>query len=116
MILEKYSVKIMDYDFMPVIADSIEITKKKMDSLDKKWCVENVTLGNKSRQSVHIWKERINALPAYLSDDTIEKIKVLDTEANQIISDGKIEDVIFYFDKLDKAEKEKCLDLLKTKC
>ena len=51
-----------------------------------------------------------------MSDHTIEKIKLLDAEANQLISDGKIEDVVFYFDKLDKGEKEKCLDLLKAKC
>ena len=116
MILDKYTVKIMGYNFRSIVDDSIELTKKKMDLLDKKWCDENVTLGDRSRQFVHIWKEKINTLPAYLSNETIEKIKLLDAEADQLISEGKIEDVIFYFDKLDEVEKEKCLDLLKTKC
>ena len=41
--------------------------------------------------------------------------KELDKEADNIISEGKIEDVIFYFDKLDETEKKECLEKLKQK-
>ena len=38
---------------------------------------------------------------------TVEKLNV---EADEIISEGKIEDVLFYFDKLDANEKKECLE------
>lgn len=37
---------------------------------------------------------------------------LLSLQADLIISDGKIEDVIFCFEKLDNKEKKKCIDLL----
>ena len=44
-----------------------------------------------------------------------KKEHVLGKEADEIISEGKIEDVIFYFDKLDDNEKKECLEKLKQK-
>ena len=43
------------------------------------------------------------------------KVKVLDHEADEIISEGKIEDVIFYFDKLDDNEKRECIQKLQNR-
>jgi hypothetical protein len=43
-------------------------------------------------------------------DDILEEIK----EAENIIKEGKIEDVLFYFEKLSKEEKAECIDKLKT--
>ena len=54
-------------------------------------------------------------MPGYLSDNTIVKIKELDKEADELISEGKIEDVIFYFDKLDDQEKQECVLKLKSR-
>jgi hypothetical protein len=109
---KKYQSEDIDYDFMPVISDSISIARSSMDERDCKWRKENITLGGRSRQEVHMWKSRIEALPAYLSNETKEAIKALDAEADQIISEGKIEDVVIYFDKLDISEKKKCLEIL----
>ena len=50
-----------------------------------------------------------------MSYETVIKVKELDKEADNIISEGKIEDVIFYFDKLDETEKKECLEKLKQK-
>ena len=50
-----------------------------------------------------------------MSDETVKKVEVLGKEADEIISEGKIEDVIFYFDKLDDNEKKECLEKLKQK-
>ena len=74
-----------------------------------------MTLGDKSRKAVHLWKEKSQFLPEYLSEDTIAKAKKLDCEADELISEGKIEDVIFYFDKLDNAEKRECLRKLQSR-
>lgn len=42
-------------------------------------------------------------------------VKILDQEADEIIREGKIEDVIFYFDKLDKVEKRECIQKLQSR-
>ncbi len=110
--VKKYQSEDIDYDFIPVITDCISIAKQSMDEQDAKWRKENVTLGNQSRQEIHAWKRRLEDLPAFLSNDTIEAIKVLDAKADKLISDGKIEDVLIYFDRLDSSEKRKCLDIL----
>lgn len=110
--IKKYQSGDIDYDFIPIITDCIAIGNKAMDERDNKWRMENVTLGSKSRQEIHEWKRRIEELPAYISDETKEMIRILDMEADHLISEGKIEDVVIYFDRLDASEKRKCLDLL----
>lgn len=74
-----------------------------------------LTLGDKSRKAVHKWKEKTAYLPEYLSEETIEKVKMVDKEADEIISEGKIEDVLFYFDKLDDVEKLECIQKLQNR-
>lgn len=110
---EKYSGKNFDYDFLPVIEDCITKTKAIIDQKDAEWCKKNLSLGNKGRQDVFEWKDRIKMLPGYLSDATKAAIEKLDKEAEQIISDSKIEDVLLYFNKLSVSEKKKCLNILK---
>lgn len=111
----KYESADIDYEFGTVISDSIGIAKRKMDTRDEQWRVQNVTLGNKSRQEVYAWKQRIKELPPFLSDITMKAIMSLDIEADQLISDGKIEDVVFYYERLNNDEKRKCLEILKSK-
>lgn len=111
---EKYSDENFDYDFLPVIEDCITKTKVIIDQKDIEWCKKNLSLGNKTRQDVFEWKERIKMLPGYLSDATKVAIEKLEKEAEQIISDSKIEDVLLYFNKLTVVEKEKCLNILKN--
>ncbi len=111
----KYESVDIDYEFGTVISDSIAMARRKMDNRDEQWRVLNVTLGNKSRQEVYAWKQRIKELPPYLSDKTMKAITDLDIEADQLISDGKIEDVVFYYERLNNDEKKKCLEILKSK-
>ena len=108
----KYSSEEFEYDFIAIINDTITIAKASMDEQDRTWREENVNLGDRSRQAIYTWKQRIQGLPAYLSDETLRAVKELDIEADQLISDGKIEDVVYYFDRLDYSEKGKCLDIL----
>lgn len=109
---DKYRSDEFEYDFIPIINDTITMAKASMDEQDRTWREENVNLGDRSRQAIYTWKQRIQGLPAYLSDETLRAVKELDVEADQLISDGKIEDVVFYFDRLDYSEKGKCLDIL----
>lgn len=112
-IKQKYTAEDYDYDFIQVIQDCINSARIAMDKRERAWRNENLTLGDRSRKAVHEWKQRIEDLPVYLSDNTLAEVRVLDKEANEIISEGKIEDVILYFDKLNNREKKQCMEVLK---
>lgn len=109
---DKYSNENQDYDFIPVIEDCIAKTKEKIDQKDIAWRTRYLTLGSRSRQDVYAWKENIKMLPAFLSEATKNDILKLDVEAEQIISNGKIEDVLQYFNKLTIDERKKCVCIL----
>ncbi len=112
---EKYTESDFDFEVLPIIEDVISEILKVLDDKEEQWKQENLSLGDKSRANVHKWKERTKFLPEYLSNETVKKVEVLGKEADEIISEGKIEDVIFYFDKLDDNEKKECLEKLKQK-
>lgn len=111
----KYSESDFDFEVLPIIEDVISEILKVLDDREEQWKQENLSLGDKSRANVHKWKERTQFLPEYLSDETVMEVEILSKEADEIISEGKIEDVIFYFDKLDDNEKKECLEKLKQK-
>lgn len=71
-----------------------------------------MSLGDGSRKVIYEWKDRIINLPLYLSKDTIQKVHELDLKADEILSAGRIEDVIICFEKLTIVEKKKCLEML----
>ena len=109
---EKYSSDECEYDFLPVILDCIETSRNELDKNDILWRKNNLSLGDRSRKAVYNWKQRIEILPLYIKEETLEEIRKLDLEADQIISDGKIEDVVHYFTKLDRNERKRCLTIL----
>lgn len=109
---EKYTNSEFDFEVIPIIETVILEISKSIDIKENKWKAKNLTLGDKSRSSVHKWKENIKYLPEYLSKDTLDTINMLDLEANLIISEGKIEDVVFYFEKLDETERKECVSKL----
>ena len=110
---EKYKESEFDFEVNDILNEVIIGVSKKLDEKEEHWKKVNLTLGNKKRESVHRWKENIKFLPEYLSEKTRQEIKVIDIEADEIIKEGKIEDVIFYFDKLEREEKLECLKMLK---
>lgn len=112
-VLEKYKESDFDFEVEPIIEEVINDIKAKLDQKEENWKNKYLTLGDKSRNSVHRWMDNTNVLPEYLSEETIELVRKLKNEADQIISDGKIEDVLFYFDKLSTNEKIDCLEKLK---
>ena len=63
-----------------------------------------------SKKSPIIDKE----ISEYLSEKTIERIQELDVEADEVIKDGKIDDVLYYFEKLEQSEKEECMRKLQN--
>ena len=113
--LEKYKNVDFDFEVIPILEEVIANIKKELDKREKNWIETELTLGDKSRQAVHRWKEKTRFLPEFLSNDTIAIVKQYDKEADDIIREGKIEDVIFYFDKLDEFEKIECIRKLEER-
>ena len=112
-IAEELKVKYVDSEFdfevdevLDKVIAEVELTLEKKEA---EWKVANLSLGDKSRGSVHRWKEKTKYLPEYLSKATKDEVKKLDAEADEIIKVGKIEDVVFYFEKLNASEREECL-------
>lgn len=114
-IKEKYEDSDFDFEVQPIIEGIVTEIQKNLKEKEENWKQKNLSLGDKSRESVHRWKERIKFLPEYLSEDTVKKVDDLSKIADEIISESKIEDVVFYFEKLDDKEKRECLEKLQEK-
>lgn len=108
----KYLDTDVDFEVLPIIESVIGEIAELMDIKEEAWKKSNLSLGDKSRSGVHNFKEKTKFLPEFLSPGTITEFKLLSNEAELIISDGKIEDVLYYFGKLDSSEKEKCIKKL----
>lgn len=110
---EKYAESEFDFEVLPILEEVICEISKALDTKENEWKEHNLSLGDKSRASVHRWKEKTEFLPEYLSEDTLRMVRDIGIEADNIISEGKMEDVIFYFEKLDDSERKKCIAILK---
>lgn len=113
--INKYEHSEFDFEVLPIIHEVISDMENNMNVREQEWINSVLTLGDKSRKAVYKWKEKTAYLPEYLSEETIEKVKMVDKEADEIISEGKIEDVLFYFDKLDDVEKLECIQKLQNR-
>ena len=108
----KYQDSEFDFEIMDILEEIIQTVARELDAKETKWKGINLTLGDNSREAVHRWKERIRFLPEYLSEETKQKIYAMDIKADELIKEGKIDDVVFYFEKLSETEKRECLGRL----
>lgn len=106
---EKYKDSEFDFEVYDILNEVIKVVAEKIDQKEEDWRKANLSLGDKKRASVHRWKEKTKYLPEYLSEKTYEEIKKIDAEADELIKVGKIEDVVFYFEKLNRMEKKECI-------
>ncbi len=110
---QKYAESEFDFEVLPILEEVIFEISKTLDAKEIEWKEHNLSLGDKSRASVHKWKEKTEFLPEYLSAETLNMVRNIEIEADSIISEGKMEDVVFYFEKLDEVERKKCIAILK---
>ena len=110
---QKYQDSDFDFEVMGILEEIIQSVAAELDEKETKWKETNLTLGDKSRKAVHRWKEQIRFLPQFLSEETRQEIETIDKEAEELIKIGKIDDVVFYFEKLTRNEKIECIDRLK---
>ena len=108
----KYSNSELDFDVNTVLEDVITNTENEIALREAAWRKEYLTFGDRTRSSIHIWKDNTRVLPAFLSPDTIAMVEKMRIEADHIISTAMIEDVVFYFNKLTEEEKKHCLEIL----
>lgn len=78
--------------------DCVSKMREDIDEKGRKGCDKKSISGDKTKQDISEWKDRINKMP----------------EAEQIIHEGKIEYVLQSFNKLSSAERKKCINILKT--
>lgn len=109
---DKYSDAELDFDVNVVLEDIISSAENAIDTKDHEWRTQYLTLGNQTREEIHIWKDNTRILPAFLKQETIEAVEKMKVEADQIVSKAMIEDVVFYFKKLNPEERARCLALL----
>ena len=95
-----------------VLEDVIKSAEEAIDTKERIWRQNYLTLGDRTRATIHTWKESTRILPAYLSQATIQSVEAMRIEADQLISEAMIEDVVFYFKKLNAEERKHCLELL----
>ena len=109
----KYENSDFDFEVIEIIDEVIKENASKLDQKEEDWKKANLSLGKKTREEIHRWKQKTQFLPEFLSEETISQVSVLNKEADELISEGKIEDVIFYFEKLDAKERKNCLNKIK---
>ena len=109
---QKYSGAEIDFDVFTVLEDEVRIVTEEIDIKDAAWRSRYLTLGDKSRETIHTWRENTRVLPAFLTEETILAVEVLRIEADSLISKAMIDDVVFYFRKLNVEERIRCLNLL----
>ncbi len=112
-IKDEYKNAELDFDAEGIIESVIKKILNELDQKEEDWRKENLLLENKSRDNIHKWKEKVKYLPEYLSEKTVRDVDAIKKEADQILSEGKIEDVVYYFEQLDSSEKKLCMEKLK---
>lgn len=108
----KYQDEDIEFDINFIINEAIHRASNQLDEKENQWRSSYLTLLGKTRPKIHVWEEQTALLSEYLSARTVEEYKKLKTEADEMFEVGRIEDVIYYFDKLQKDEKLECLKKL----
>ena len=106
---EKYKDSYFDFDVDDILNDVIKKVQTQLEKKELTWRENNLNLGDETRETIHKWKNKIQCLPGYISDKTKNDIKILDIQADELIKDGKIDDVMFYFNRLSDEEKKECI-------
>lgn len=109
---KRYELCENEFEFTGILNESITTFQNEMNQKERKWIERNLNFGDGSRKAIYEWKDRIINLPLYLSKGTIQRVQELDAQAEEILTAGRIEDVIICFEKLSRVEKKRCLEML----
>lgn len=79
---DKYSDAELDFDVNVVLEDIISSAENAIDTKDHEWRTQYLTLGNQTREEIHIWKDNTRILLAFLKQETIEAVEKMKVEAD----------------------------------
>ena len=101
-----------EFDFTCILDECIMAFQNEINEKERIWIEKNLNLGDGSRMAIYKWKDRIINLPLYLSKGTRQRVQELDLKAEEVLSVGRIEDVIICFERLTIDEKNMCLEII----
>lgn len=104
-----------EFDFTCILDECIMAFQNEINEKERIWIEKNLNLGDGSRMAIYKWKDRIINLPLYLSKGTRQRVQELDLKAEEVLSVGRIEDVIICFERLTMVEKKICLDMIQER-
>ena len=94
-----------DFNASDLMEKAIRDIETKFVEKENQWSARYLNLTEKTRDELLSWMAQTEVLPEYLSDVTRKKYFELRTVAEKKLSDGRIEDVLFYYKKLTEEEK-----------
>ena len=113
-LLEKY--KDIDYDFdaLQVIENAINGVEDQMNRNEEIWKKNYLVIPEKTHAKLLWWKEKVQIVPEYLSDDSIKELDKMKEDVEIQLSQFRIEEILHCFNKLTDVEKKECVEKLKT--
>lgn len=112
-IKNKYLDEELEFDLESLIDNEVNDIMVQLNAKEKAWKVKYLNKGLQTRADLLSWLEETSSLPDYLSDSTIAEYNKDKEAVDARIKEGKIEDVLFYFNKLKDDEKKECIEVLK---
>ena len=106
-LIDKYNNSNFDFDVVTIIETIISEKKQEEEWIDKYSDVKNL-----SRQELLEWLEKTKNYPNYLSEKSIITLNNLRNIVLLKVKTSKIDDVVYYFSKLDYSERKECLTIL----
>lgn len=112
-LLSKYEDSEFDFEVIDIINELIKNEEYILNQKSDLWKSKYLNIDNKSRQEILIWLKKVEIIPEYVETKVVEECNVLIEKAKQIISDGNIDDILYYFNNLKENEKLICFNKIK---
>ncbi|WMJ22918.1 hypothetical protein RBG61_13135 [Paludicola sp. MB14-C6] len=117
-LLEKYSEDDVEIDVLHILKSIADTCVNNMNVKENDWCQKFISTINENvnRQDALKWIDNTMSLPTYLTESSIEKYTHTKKQIDKILSEANIDDVIFYYQKLNQYEREKCVARIMEIC
>ncbi|MGU8832623.1 hypothetical protein ACV3UA_13955, partial [Clostridium perfringens] len=102
-LLERYK----SSKLLPLIEKNIEDILNNLKENEEKWKKENIYIdfSNMSLDQCINWQNKMENIPSYISNNTLEIIKIKKEEASTKIAEQRVDGVIAMFNRLTNDEK-----------
>jgi len=111
---EKYSDEGIEIDVIHILKAIADEVRNNMDNMEKQWLSAFIVgfLEDFTRPKALEWLDKTINLPKYISDDTVTRYIQTKKAIDKFLSEANIEDVLFYFKKLNNDERVICMKKL----